>query len=132
MFYRHVDRVPCRVTVFARDSRAQSRLDRRPASLFGFYLRNRAQGGALAGSESDMRAMPFLSRFMLCSLGCSTETSGFVARGLMIRFAPPTRVQGDVLPIDDAWFAGAELVVVRTTREGSVQRELDIFNFPLP
>jgi hypothetical protein len=135
-----VERTRGGLTLFARESRALSRFDRRPTALFGFYLRNRAEvrGGApgvinaaLAGQELDVREVPFLSRFTPFWVGYSVQTSGFIARGLMIRFSPTSGIQGESLPIDDAWFGGAELVIVRTTREGSVQRQLDIPDFPL-
>jgi hypothetical protein len=78
-----------------------------------------------------VREVPFLSRFMPLSFGYSVETMGFMARGLMISFSPTAGIQGESMPINDAWIAGAELVIVRTTREGSVQRELDITEFPI-
>ena len=70
-------------------------------------------------------------RFLPFSAGYSVQTSGFRARGLLIRFPPGYGVDGATLSIDDDWVAGAELFVVRATREGSVERTLDITGFPL-
>jgi hypothetical protein len=119
------------VALIARESRALSRFDRRPGAFFRFYLRNQSQSSAIVGNAIDVREVPFLSRFMPLSFGYSVDTTGFFARGLMISFAPTAGIQGESMPINDAWIAGAELVIVRTTREGSVQRELDITEFPI-
>ena len=62
-------------------------------------------------------------------MSSATQTSGFIAGGLLIRFSPTSGIQGESLPIDEAWLAGAELVIVRATREGSVQRELEMSDF---
>jgi len=125
-----IERAPGAVTLFARESRALSPFDRTLPSLYGFYLRNRVEGEALAGNGMDVREGPFLSRFMPFGFGYSVaESSGFVARGMMIRFPPGYGIQGESLAIDDRWIADAELVIVRTTREGSVQRELQIPDF---
>lgn len=127
-----IERTARGVTVFARESRALSPFDRTLPSLFGFYLRNRVEGEALAGNAMDVREGPFLSRFMPFGFGYSAaESSGFIARGLMISFPPGYGIPGESLSIDDRWIARAELVIVRTTREGSVARELNIPGFPI-
>jgi hypothetical protein len=125
-----IERTPRGVALFARESRAVSPFDRTLPSLYGFYLRNRMEGEALIGDAMDVREGPFLSRFMPFGFAYSAaESSGFTARGLMISFPPGYGIQGESLAIDDRWIAGAELVIVRTTREGSVQRELQIPGF---
>jgi hypothetical protein len=59
------------------------------------------------------------------------QTSGFRVRSLLIRFPPSPGVEGEPFPIADGWLEGAELVVVRLTREGSVERTLTISGFSL-
>ena len=117
--------------LIARESRAVSRFERMPIPMYSFYLRNPTEGAALVGYPLDVREVPLLSRFMPFSTGFAADTSGFVAQGLMIRFSSRTGMEGDSLPIDEAWLAGAELVIVRTTHEASVQRELEMSDFDL-
>jgi hypothetical protein len=127
-----IERTPGGVTLFARESRTLSAFDRTRPSLLSFYLRNREEGEALAVQPIDVREGPFLSRFMPFGLGFSAaEPSGFVARGLMIRCPPGYGIQEESPSIDDRWIAGAELVIVRMTREGSVARDLIIPGFTI-
>jgi hypothetical protein len=70
-------------------------------------------------------------RFLPFSIDGSVQTSGFRARGLLIRFPAGRGTEGAPLSIDDRWIEEAELVVVRVTREGSVERTLEIAGFPL-
>jgi hypothetical protein len=62
--------------------------------------------------------------------------SGFAMGAQFMRFPPgfpPGHAPTDKgrLDIDEAWMAGAELVIVRETAEGSVSRPLEIREFPL-
>ena len=62
--------------------------------------------------------------------GGSPSSNGFSVTGAFIRF-PPGYSEKDRLDIDEAWIAGAEIVVVRSTAGGSVPRPLEIRDFPL-
>lgn len=55
---------------------------------------------------------------------------GFDVRSLMIQF-PSSYGLNETVSLEDDWIHGAELVVVRTTREGFVERTLEIAEFPL-
>ena len=129
-----IERTRGAVTLFARESRARSSFDRTLPWAYDFYLRNRVKGEALAGSAIDVREGPFLSRLLPFGIAYGpVESGGFIARGLMMRFPQGYGAPEESAPaVDDAWIADAELVIVRTRREGSVQRELDIPDFPLP
>jgi hypothetical protein len=66
------------------------------------------------------------------SFGFGTEyMEGFSCRGLRVWFPPRYRADAATPTIDDAWLAGADLVVVRQTQEGTVERTLEIAEFPL-
>ncbi len=128
-----IERASRSVIVLARESRASSPFERALPWMYSFYLRNRQTSEAFDGSVMDVREGPFFSRLLPFGFAYgSAESSGFIARGLMIRFPQRYGGQEAVPAIDETWIRGAELVVVRTKREGSVQRELDIPDFPLP
>ncbi len=56
---------------------------------------------------------------------------GFLTRGVRLWFSPRYGAGRTTISIDDDWLAEAELVIVRQTQEGSVERSLDIPEFPL-
>lgn len=119
------------VSILARESDATSIFDRRPTHRFDFYLRNERSGDAVLGAWQPLGEEFVFGRFLPFSIGGAVQTSGFRARGLAIRFPPGYGVEGASLSIEDDWVEGAQLVVVRATREGSVERTLDIAGFPL-
>jgi hypothetical protein len=119
------------VSILARESDASSIFDRRPAHRFDFYLRNERSGEAVPGSGQPLGEEFVFGRFLPFSIDGSVQTSGFRARGLLIRFSPGRGAEDAPLYIDDRWIEEAELVVVRVTREGSVERTLEIAGFPL-
>ena len=117
------------VSILARESDATSIFDRRPMPERSLYLRNRHKSEAVAGFASDFDQGAFLSAILPFHAG--RQTSGFRARSVLIRFPPGYGDDKESLSIDDEWLDGAELVVVRTIRQGSVERPLDIVDFPL-
>jgi hypothetical protein len=121
------------VTIAAREWRASSFWDRRPRATHSFYLRNRVRAEALSVSDVAMlgaftvaRLVPFLG---LGSVSASDD--GFVTRALLLAVPPRYDAQANTLVADDAWLADAELVIVRTTQEGSAERMLHLPSFPL-
>jgi hypothetical protein len=125
-----VERTSGSVSILARESDATSVFGRQPARRFDFYLRNERSDEAVLGAGQPLGEEFVFGRFLPFSAGYSVQTSGFRARGLLIRF-PPYSVEGASLSIDDDWVEHAELFVVRATREGSVERTLEIAAFPL-
>ena len=68
----------------------------------------------------------------LGGFGYGTEYSeGFFTRGMRLWFPPRYNPDATTLTLDDAWLAAAELVIVRMTQEGSVERAVEIAEFPL-
>jgi hypothetical protein len=110
-----------------RQSNATSWFDRRPTSLYAFYLRNGQTSEAIAGNAWDPASGSMPTGAMSVSTFRTSE--GFDAHGVMIRF-PAHLPQGQSFPLTRSWLDRAELVIVRLTREGSVERTLS-FNVAL-
>jgi hypothetical protein len=107
--------------------------ERRPWRRYQFYLRNRARGTAVHVNDFTFRGGFSMLRFLPVgdfSIG-SAQTSGFSSRGMVLRFPPRYDPNAATLDVDDAWLAGAELVIVRRTEEGWVERNLEIPDFPI-
>ena len=126
-----VERASASVSILARESDAASVFDRRPPSEVSFYLRNARTSEAVAGSGRDpdegfgpMMFLPFSFSYG------TTRPWGFRTRSLVIRFPENYSTDGESLSIDDDWFQGADLLIVRATRAGSVERTLDVPDFP--
>jgi hypothetical protein len=125
------------VTIVLRESRAATIFARRPTPSYMFYLRNRARQEAAAGSAypiggdfPSLAVLPFFLGGGSVGVG-SDASSGFVARGLAVSFPPRYRPDSTTLTIDDAWLADAELVIVRQTFEGTVERSVELPDFPV-
>lgn len=120
-----------RVTVMARESDAVSVFDRRPRSGITFYLRNRYLSQAALGSHHEVRSDIALTRVVpfLGNFGVS-ETSGFRARALTLQFRA-TPLEPERVAFDSSWMERAELVIVRSTEGGAVERRLLIPEFPI-
>lgn len=130
-----LDRVglqPGRVSINARVSDARSTFDRRPPGGFMFYLRNQQASEVVPGNEYDLRNEVSLMRVLPFGAGtASGESSGFTLRAAMIYFQPSPGAVGQQVSFDSRWIEQAELVIVRSTQAGSVERRLAIPNFPI-
>ena len=117
----------------ARISDARTSFDRRPTPTYAFYLRNQQRSEAVGSSIIVLQQNTLLTRLLPgLFFGNSSSSNGFSASGQFIRFPPgyaPT--EKDRLDIDEAWIAGAEIVIVRATAGGSVPRPLEIRDFSL-
>jgi hypothetical protein len=125
-----VERGSSSVSILARHSDATSALDRRLVPGISFYLRNGQRREAVGGLANHFDRGSFWPGF-LPFVAYGASTSGFIARALVIRFPPAYGEQKESLTIDDEWFNGAELVLVRAARGGSAERTLDIAGFQL-
>lgn len=121
------------LTIRITSSQASTMFDRRPQPEYSFYLRNRQLGEAATGLLMPVRGYDLFPFFSFPVFYAASSPSGFVAAASLIRFPAsyglpnlPRKVQ-----LDDAWLLGAELVIVRTTAEGSVPRTLEIDGFQL-
>jgi multisubunit Na+/H+ antiporter MnhC subunit len=122
------------VAVIARESRASSMWERRPWAAHSFYLRNRERGQAVAVSDYELQGGFSLWRVLPIgdfSVGTSHQGSGFFTRGVVMSIPPRYNPRAETLDVDQAWLAGAELVIVRRTEEGWVERTVEIPDFPI-
>ena len=120
-----------RAWIVARESNAESVFDRHPRSRTLFYLRNRSMAEAVEGSPYELRTDLTLARVLPFAFGVAEgENSGFRPRAITIQF-PPTYNDQSLIALDDGWMSQAELVIVRSTEAGSVERRLAIADFPI-
>jgi hypothetical protein len=134
-FHLALDRVelqPGRVSINVRESDARSTFDRRPPGRFVFYLRNPQASEAVPGNDYDLRNEVTLMRALPFSGGVeSGDNPGFTPRAVMILFQPSRSASGQQVSLDSGWIEHAELVIVRSTQSGSVERRLAIPNLPI-
>lgn len=125
-----VDRSNRHVSVVAREARTQSLWDKRPWSMYTFYLRNRTRQEAMPvddyGTSGDF-AVSLIPGLHIGFPGAEP----FVTRGFVFSVPPPGVSPTEMSNIDAEWLAGAELVIVRRTDEGSISRDLRVSQFPL-
>lgn len=120
-----------RVSLVARESDAVSVSERRPRSRILFYLRNRSRTEAVEGSRYELRSDVTLARVLPFAFGVGEEeNSGLTARAINIDF-PPTYNDQKLITLDADWLSQAELVIIRSTEGGSVERRLAIADFPI-
>ena len=123
---------PGHLWLLTQQSDAVSIFARRPRVRRSVYLRNQRTSEAILGSSWDLRTDVTLMRFLPFAIGVGQgEESGFSARAVALEF-PPTYAHKDLsLPLDEKWISEAELVIVRSTEEGAVERRLAIADFPI-
>jgi hypothetical protein len=125
-----------RLWLLSEQSNAVSAFTRRPRARRSMYLRNKRASEAILGSSYDLRTEVTLMRFLPLATGLATESgegdqSGFRARAEALEF-PPSYLRKDLaVTLNDAWIGEAELVIVRSTEEGGVERPLAIADFPI-
>ena len=116
------------LSVLGREWRATSSFDRKPQITYRFYVRNAQRSRAMEGYESE----PFGSMhadfggFGLPFTFSSAGPSRFFLRSANLAFPPPYGPQDQKVDWDPAWYADADLVLVRVTEQGAVKRTLDL------
>ena len=119
------------ITVLVRQSLALSGPE--PPAHFSFYLRNREHRQAVEGTSEYVptdnlrrRLLPFLPY-------AATPSGGFGIHRLRVSFPPRYRASRteDEPVLDDEWRRGSEVVIVRSSPGGAVQRTVEIAEFPL-
>lgn len=128
-----ITRHTSRITALARESGSRSVFDRQPRSWVSYYLRNPSTSEAVRGSHRELRNDATLLRLLPYTVGVSTdesESAGFRALALELNF--PT-AYGEQRPIvfDATWLERSELVIVRSTDAGTVERRVAIADFPI-
>ena len=112
------------LSIRAREWRATSSFDRKPMITYAFYVRNAQRSRAMEAQESYPGGMHFSAGL---PFGFSAERGGgFLLRASVISFPPASGVEKPKNDWNPAWYADAELVLVRVTEQGAVLRTLDI------
>jgi hypothetical protein len=98
-----------------------------------FYLRNRDRSEAVAGAAEPgpmAVGLPMYFGFGVAHSSWESPGSGFTVTAGFLRFPEPYAAPDQpVIDVNAAWLSGAEFVVVRTDRAGSVERTLEIPGF---
>jgi hypothetical protein len=118
------------VVIQTREVWARSVWERRPSGYFTYYLRNRARREALALSPLDMLDTALTVPLLGFHLNAD-QSFGFSHRALRLMSPPRYDEKAETIQPDDTWLADAELVILRQTQEGTVERIVEIPGFPL-
>ncbi len=121
------------VSIRARESNAATMFDRRARPVYSYFLRNASRGEAVSGAAHIAREQMVYPLLGLSFYAGGNGSSGFQTNAQVINFDPRPYATGQVVPIvlDPQWLAGAELVILKATHDGSVRRTLEIPDFPL-
>jgi hypothetical protein len=115
------------LAVRAREWRATSSFDRKPQITYAFYVRNAQHSHAMVGNASEPFAEFGATSGWVPFFGFAREGSAaFFARGALVSFPPSHGLQEQKIDWDPAWYADAELVIVRITEAGAVLRTLEM------
>jgi hypothetical protein len=119
-----------RMSVLARESDARSVFDRDPHSRVDYYLRNMQASVAVEGSYRELRTDVTLARFLPFVVVGDAENAGFRALAQEVNFSTGYGAQHEIA-FDDTWLGRSELVIVRSTDGGAVERRVAIADFPI-
>ena len=123
---------PSRISVLARKSDARSTFNRHPRSRVDYYLRNMQTSVAVQGTHHEVRSDVTLARLLpfVVGVGDESEDTGFRPLALEVNFS--TGYGGpQEIDFDGTWLERAELIIVRSTAGGTVERRLAIADFPI-
>jgi hypothetical protein len=122
------------MAVVINEAQAASRYRQELPFEYAFFLKNRDRREAILGFAEPLdhellftRLLPFGVGF---ANGPSTVQDGFDVGGKLLRFMPFGGRDAPVL--DERWLAGAEVVIVKSTSAGSIERGLESDNVALP
>lgn len=121
-----------RVSVLTRQSDAASIFDRQVGSIVSFYLRNPTLSEAILGASYELRNEVALMTSVPIGSGFEgAPRAGFRVQAVSVDFPPTYEFEQIPFALDHNWIASSELVLVRATPVGSVERRLAIANFPV-
>jgi hypothetical protein len=120
------------ISVRMRRSAARTMFDRRVPPVYSYYLRNPRRREATTTSVQSLLRNSFGGAVSGRHVSVSSDWTGFsVEEERIFTQAASAETPPYAVPIDAAWLAEAELVIVRNTRAGSVVRTLEIRGFPV-
>jgi hypothetical protein len=125
------------MAVMINEAQAASRYRHELPFEYTFFLKNRDRREAIVGFAEPLdhellftRLLPFGVGF---GNGPSTVQDGFHVGGKLLRFMLFGGRDAPIAPIlDERWLAGAEVVIVKSTSAGSIERGLESDNVALP
>lgn len=115
-------------TVLLRRSYVESLFSLPRYRNFMYVLRNKTRGEA-AGSDVQELSRDGYSAGAFSISAPHVGGRGFVLEQYELQFPAIARPEGSSVDLDDAWLAGAELVVVETIPAGSISRTVTIDGF---
>lgn len=121
-----------RTSLLVRESDASSMFARQPRDRIEYYIRNRQTSEAVQASWRQLRNDVTLGAFLPMMTGMGEPGgSGFQAHALSLEFPSSYGAQQTSVFFDDTWMERAELVIVRSTEAGAVERRVAIADFPI-
>jgi hypothetical protein len=128
---RYLDRD---VSLDVRISSVATMLDRRSRPMYSYHLRHAARSEAVSGVVHGGEARMFLPLAGI-AYSAGRESNGFSVSAQTVTFRPNPYgqpVEDRRFIVDRAWLAGAELVILRATYDGSVARTLEVADLRFP
>lgn len=121
-----------RISLLGRESDTASMFARDSSSRIEYYVRNPMTSEAVQAAWRLLRSGPGVAGFfpVVADMEDETQRSGFIARAIGLEFPSSFGKQQGVV-FDETWLDRAELVIVRSTEAGTVERRLAIANFPI-
>jgi len=122
-----------RISVLARKSNARSVFMREPRSRIEYYLRNVQTSEAVQGLYRELRTDATLLRFLpfIAGVSSDSEDTGFRPVAIEVNFSTGYGGPQEIV-FDNTWLERGEIVVVRSSEAGTVERRLAIADFPIP
>ena len=124
------------VTILVRVSYANSMFNGEPSGERSYFIRNPVASEAIPVSlePADVSGLSFLPWMTLMGGGgysYSYEGSGFNVQSWLLKVGSISGPNGPIWRLTDGWLSNAGLVVVTSQRAASVDRDLQVDNFPL-
>lgn len=121
-----------RISLLGRESDTASMFTRDPSSRIEYYVRNPITSEAVQAAWRLLRSGPGVAGFFpaVADMEDESQRSGFIARAIGLEFPSSFGKQQGVV-FDETWIERGELVIVRSTEAGTVERRLAIANFPI-
>ena len=130
-----VDRIRLRqgrISLLGRESDAVSMFARDRVMRFEYYIRNPVTSEAVQAAWHLTRGAPGISGFLPAIADPEdSQRAGFIARASRLEFPSAYGTDQIGIVFDETWIERGELVIVRTTEAGTVERRLAITNFPI-
>ena len=121
------------ISLLVRQSDARSMFNRQSPSRLTYYLRNPVTSEAIRGVSRELRGDVTLAAVIpfAVGVGSESENDGFRALAMEVNFPAAYGSEQPRVVLGDTWVERGELIVVRSTDAGHVERRLSIADFPI-